>query len=58
MWPCLVHAGDQQSNTIRPLRVYLCRCLRSVTDLLDDAFERDRATVSHLRGKGLALHEI
>ena len=54
----LVHAGNQQSNTIRPLAVDLCRSLSAVADLGYDAFEGDRTAVGHLRCERLLFHEV
>lgn len=58
MRPCLVHPGHQQSNPIRPLVVDLGGDLRAVTDLRDDALERNSSPIRHLARHSLALHEV
>ena len=54
----LVHAGDQQPDTVRPFGVDLRRRLSAVAYLLDDALERDGAAIGQFGGESLAFHEV
>ena len=53
-----VHARNQQSNTIGPFAVDLCRSLGAVADLGDDAFEGDGTAVGHFGRERLLFHEV
>lgn len=58
MWPCLVHARDQQTNPIRSLPIMLCIGLSPVTYLSDDPFEGNGSAICHLRRERLLFHEV
>lgn len=58
MWPCLVHARDEQSHAVGPFAVVLRVCLCAVADLDDQALDGDGPRVGHFGGQALLFHEV
>ena len=58
MWSSFIKTCHQQTNAVRSLSCHLGVPLGTISYLVDDAFNRDRATIGHLRGEGLLFHEI
>ena len=58
MWPGLINARNQESDTVGPTPVVLSVDLSFVSDRVNDSVDRDGAVVEEAGGHGLLAHKV